>query len=82
MKPSSWLTLAGALIVIAGLVGGVWLQLDADRLFGGDAGQLSVSAAYRWQLAMFPLLSVAGGLAVLGIAQILRSMATTRAQSN
>jgi hypothetical protein len=69
MKHWAWLALAGAIITTAGIVGGVWLQVDAP--FGSFGGH---NAAYRWQLAMLALSVVAGGLIVFAIAQVLRSM--------
>jgi hypothetical protein len=66
------LTGIGVAISVAGLIGLVWTQTQQVTLFGpvgfGDGG------AYRWEVAMEPIMVIGIGLLVSIAAQILRAV--------
>jgi hypothetical protein len=66
------LTGIGVVISLAGLIGLVWTQSQQVTLFGpvgfGDGG------AYRWELAMEPIMVIGIGLLVSIAAQVLRTV--------
>lgn len=70
MKLPGWLSVAGGLVALAGLIALVWIQAEAGSSpIGG--GTIDVSMAYRWQIAMGPLLTVTAGLILVAVAQML-----------
>ena len=70
MAQSRWLTWAGGLITLAGVVILAWLQAEVS----GDGLVPDSKMAYRLQVATAPLIVVALGVLVIGAGLILSTL--------
>jgi hypothetical protein len=66
LSAAHWLTLAGALIAVAGVVDLIWTQVQFEDGFASGA-----AVSLRWYAASLPLVVIAAGLLVSIAAQIL-----------